>query len=77
METTIQKISESEVKEIISQPDIEVVHNLNDLVKRREEALVQLEMYKNIIDDFDILIKKVKQAGCVEKMDLPIDKNVV
>jgi hypothetical protein len=74
METIIEKISESEVKEIVPQPNDEIVHNLNGLVKRREEALEQLEIDKKIIDDFDVLIKKVKQVGCTETLqeDIPV-----
>ena len=68
--TTIQKINDSEIKEIIPQKPLEVIHNIDDLVKRRAEVTDQIESLTGIINDFDILIKKTKDAGCVENAEV-------
>ena len=71
--TTIQKINDSEIKEIIIQKPLEVIHNIDDLVKRREEVIKERDLLNGVITDFDVLIQKAKNAGCKEHAEVKAD----
>jgi hypothetical protein len=75
---TIEKINDSEIKIITPQEPKEDILNIDDLVKRREEKVQERDLLNGVINDFDILIKKTKDAGCVENAEVvenPISQN--
>ena len=60
------KISDTQMEETITKPAVEtkIVHNYDDLLKRRAEAQEQADMYANIVKDFDALIVRLEAVGC-------------
>lgn len=65
-ETIIEKVSNQEIREIVPQPSIEVKHNIDELIEKRDWCLEQRDVYEAIANDCQILIDKAKQAGCIE-----------
>jgi hypothetical protein len=64
------KISDTKMEETIEQAPKVITHDFEDLIKRRQEAVEQAELYASIVKDFDALIKRMETAGCVK----PIEK---
>lgn len=65
MENEIEKISDTEVKQVIPQPDLEVKYNIDELIAKKAYCLEQAESFNAVADDCQILIDKAIQAGCV------------
>jgi len=61
---TIQKISDSEIKEIIPQPPKEVIHEYGDIKKRLEEAEEGIIFAIAYRDDLLAILKKLDDEGC-------------
>lgn len=58
------KISDTKMEETIEQAPRVITHDINDLIKRRQEALEQAETYAAIVKDFDVLIARMESVGC-------------
>lgn len=58
------KISSTAIKETIQPAPIEVVHDYDDLLKRKQEALDQAKLYTQVAADIQGLIERLDKAGC-------------
>ena len=70
------KISDTKMEETIEQAPKVITHDFEDLIKRRQEAVEQAELYASIVKDFDALIKRMETAGCVKPVAEPIEEIV-
>lgn len=64
------KISDTKMQETIEVP-IEVktiVHDYDDLVKRRAETQAQADALLSVVRDFDALLERMKIVGCCEQV---------
>ena len=60
----MEKISETQIKQKVSQPDIIIIHDIDDLTKKRDDALEQIENLHAYIEDLNKLIKEAEKLGC-------------
>ena len=60
------RISATKMQETIEVPVTTktVIHDYDDLVKRRAEAQAQADSFLAVVKDFDALIERMKLAGC-------------
>ena len=70
-----KKISDTQMEQTIIKPqeEIKIVHDYDDLIKRRESAQAQADMYLAIVKDFDVLIAEAEKLGCKPK---PVEEAV-
>ena len=67
------KISATKMQEVIQPPapqPITVVHDYDDLLKRKQEALDQAKLYTQVAADIDLLIARLDKAGCKPTADI-------
>lgn len=68
------KINKSTMEQTIVPAPIKIVHDYDDLIKRRQEAQDQADIYLSIVKDFDKLLGEMDKLGCYEKADIIIEK---
>lgn len=68
------KIDESTMEQTIVPAPIKIVHDYDDLIKRRQEAQDKANEYTAIVADFDKLLLEMEKLGCCEKAEILIEK---
>jgi HD superfamily phosphodiesterase len=67
------KISDTQMEETIIHPATEekIVHDYDDLLKRRAEAQAQADMYLGVVKDFDALLARMDAVGVKASLVAP------
>lgn len=71
------KINDTEIKEIVPQPNIEIVHNLDDLIEKQKKAQEEIEFQTSYIKDLQVLIDGAKDLGCKTSTEIAVEKEVL
>ena len=58
------KISDNQMQEVITEQKV-IVHDIDKNIAEREEVYDKVAMYTAILADYDALIQRLLDAGCV------------
>lgn len=69
------KINATEVKEIVTRPDIEVIHNLDDLLEKQAKIKEEIAVQEQIVIDLQTLIDEARKLGVCTKEEIKAQLN--
>lgn len=68
----MEKINETEVREVVTQPNIEVVHSLDDLLEKKQKIKDEIAVLKLVIDDLQVMIDSARALGVKTRAEVKV-----